>query len=366
MEGKESNKGKDTFHIPDEYTKFPPVNSRITRILMWLHNKNCDCHYGRMEDYISQLVRDVNEGETILFSFKYKGKFHKNEYPPHVLQHLQLLGKVCHAKVNEDLDYILGPCSFIKPINEDVILWRYQDINKLKDLIHTEELHMVNMDVLDDKLEGTPTHSFRNMINTVDERRKDMSLSDKMLFIPEYISGVNYEDFLDALPKIGHVNCWHASRQESTFMWENYTSGPESVVIRTNVGSIKESIKSDRPDIYEVHYIDYEHQDRVFPTPFQNMLTHKDKKYSNEKEYRILQIEDDIPPIFDGSVQHEEYKRVPVDVPTLIQEVRVHPEASIDTLYKIRRLVNSKFPHIRVLPSEYRRHLHGRTQSTEI
>ena len=359
MEDNESNKGKATFHIPDEYAKFPPGNSRIARILRRLH-KNCECHYGRMRDYISQLVCDVNEGETILFSFKYKDKFHKNEYPPHVLQHLQLLGKVCHAKVDEDLDYILGPCSFIRPINEDVILWRYQDINKFRDLIHTEELHMANMDVLDDKLEGTPTRSFRKMINTVDERKKrrDMSSSDKIMFLLEYIIGVNLGDSLDALPKIGYVSCWHASTQESHFMWENYTSSPESIVIRTNVGSIRESIKGGEPDIYEVHYVDYELQDRVFPTPIQNMLTHKDKEYSNEKEYRILQIEDDIP--------HEEYKRIPVDVPTLIQEIRVHPEASIDTLYKIRRLVSSKFPYIRVLPSEYRRHSHGRTQSTEI
>lgn len=351
---KNTNKGKSPFHIPDEYANFPPGNSLIARILRWAH-KNCDCHYGKMGDYIPQLVRDVNDGKTILFSFKYKDKFQENEYPPHVLLHLQQLGKVCHAKVNEDLDYILDPSSFVRPINKDVTLWRYQDISKFKDLIDTEELHLSNMDVLDDKLEGKPTRSFRNMINTVDEYRRSekMSLSDKIMFLLEAGSAYNYEDLLDALPKNGYVSCWHASDQESPFMWENYTSRPESVAIRTNVGSIRESIQGKKTDIYEVHYVDYEHQDRVLPTPYIHMLTHKDRKYSNEKEYRILQI-DNVNPFSSESTQREEHKRIPIDIPNFIQEIRVHPKASIDTLYKIRRLVNYKFPNIRVLPSKYR------------
>ena len=357
------NKKREPFGIPEELHHFPPVNNLIARQLNWFHKKVCDCHFTKMENYIPELVQDVNDGETILFNFKYKDKFRDKEYPPHVLLHLELLSKVCHAKYNKEGDYILDSTSFVRPIDKNLSLWRYQDIKKFKDLINTEELHLSNISELPDPLEGKPTKSDTDLHRAVDAYKKsgDLDLSDKIMFLSEDITGHTLEELLSLVARNAYINCWHSNDRESEDMWDTYgkDKNNESVVIRTNVEGINKSIKGGNKkgdvNIYEVHYLDYDGQDRVLPTPYPHILTHKDKYFMNENEYRILHI--DISPDNPFSIlstQPQKFKRIQVNIPNLVQEVRVHPRASIDTLYKTRQLVNSKFPHIPVLQSDYR------------
>ena len=131
------------------------------------------------------------------------------------------------------------------------------------------------------------------------------------------------------------------------------------------MGAIIEAVEHEpNASTWKIHYLDYpastEKADRVHSNKLEHLASHKDKKYSYEKEYRIIHFD----------LRHigrrlftrtrlnrpgRQCARIAVDLSKVIQEVGLHPDADPSFAKEVKDLVREKLPNIEVVQSDLAR-----------
>ena len=206
--------------------------------------------------------------------------------------------------------------SLIAP-QDDAILWRYMSFTKFMSLLMQNALFFARADRLGDPFEGS-----LSQLNIELSPAINKGIPDK------YIKQLH--EYIKDKRRFTLVNCWHESQIESDAMWKLYAPYGEGIAVRTDFGSLKESlVGEDIVHIGRVNYVDYgttfiRENDPLAP------FIHKRKSFEHEKEVRaIIEKHNSIdgkivvggPDIYEDGLYHE------VKIQELIKEVVVPPYA---------------------------------------
>jgi hypothetical protein len=126
---------------------------------------------------------------------------------------------------------------------DSVSLWRYLDLGRFLWMLETQSLYFARLAEFNDRFEATLPAGLRERLN-----RTPSSFLDKM-----------YQLYADR----SVITCWHENEYESEAMWSLYTSGPEGVAIKTNVGRVRAAMRGGPSNllIARVRYIDHARDD---------------------------------------------------------------------------------------------------------
>ena len=224
-----------------------------------------------------------------------------------------------------------------QPPSEDLVIWRYMDLTKFVSLLETRSIFFVRVAQLDDPFEG----SFPVSQSPV-ERVLEM--------LPQGVfpEGVTVEvppspgllDFWSWMRNWAMVSCWHAVAHESAAMWKLYAKTEAGVAIRSTVGRLRQALGTPLPplngffggDRYHLGMIEYiDFSSSHIPTG--NVVAQffrKRRSFEHEHELRVLFERHPITidrraDYTQKPTEHGQY--IPVDLTTLICDIRVAPQA---------------------------------------
>src|ERR1035437_7498380 len=241
-------------------------------------------------------------------------------------------------------------------LEENTPLWRYMSLDKLVNLLSTNELHFTPLAsfVESDPFEGyLPAVAFEADASIFRPHIEDSELAFQL--VEEHRRNVGHEltkeeralvlsqlGDLKAAPRLYHaaiakalsVKCWHMNKGESEAMWRLYGDSGKGIAVETTLGALKESIQvgesAFRVHIYPVKYLDF----------FDSTLTPADCvvegqrapllkriSYEHEREVRAFILR--VPESTRRALDLESWKPVPVRIPVelnhLVKAVHVSP-----------------------------------------
>jgi hypothetical protein len=213
-------------------------------------------------------------------------------------------------------------------------LLRYMDFWKFEDLFKTQTLYFCRADKFDDALEGMP--SPKGVQGT---SRSDLAFQNTAIRVePSYEDQLAYRAIAKGCT---FVNCWHINTIDTPAMWKSYTKSNDSLLVVTTQERLEASLKQ-QVVMAGVKYVSSETPRTEFGD--RSLFFYKDAQYSFEQEYRLLI---DLL-MLGGSISPDDendfFRRVPVDLSTLIQFIQPHPEANEETRSKIETLVREHLP----------------------
>lgn len=226
--------------------------------------------------------------------------------------------------------------SYMIPLENDAILWRYLNLKKFESLLKEQALFFCRDDKFTDKFEGAiPTKEFIC-------RNSKLSNSKKILYSNKH----------QEMKKFTLINCWHININESNTMWKIYLNFNEGVAIQTHYNKLKEVLNNAKEMflISKIRYLDYDKDIWYHKTEFPHnkycMLTpliHKRKEFIDEKEFRILYE-------IDEEERNDEYywdkqesnvgKFIKIDLKNLIEKIILPPNINSSLKEKIVSLIN--------------------------
>ena len=242
---------------------------------------------------------------------------------------------------------------------DETVLWRYMDFYKFIDIIERNALFFVRADKFEDPYEGVfPKGNLLELEQIVGSQTQDPIILQNIHKV--------YTQIKDA----GHIlcNCWHDNTCESEAMWKVYSKNEDSIVIKTNVKSLKNSLLgTENVYIGKVNYIDYDGLQPVFEKIISvyTQYLHKRKSFEHEHEVRAIIDRDALMEShggkdsfnsmkldpFTGKWTHKEICKIglhyAVDVSTLIHEIIVSPysnENFTDLVKLVRDRYGLNFP----------------------
>lgn len=183
------------------------------------------------------------------------------------------------------------------------IIWQYMCLSKFIDLLREQKLYFNRIDNFKDKAECT------------------LTAIDKKIFRYDK----DAKEYWEKERKRHFISCWVEASHELALMWDTY--GKNGVAVKTTVGHLAASMKSDKEHLVylsRVNYIDVQVESSQKPGTLINVLKvplTKRNYYSQEQEIRLLysnyDVADDTPTGY----------KLPLDIKQLIEEVRVYPGA---------------------------------------
>lgn len=198
--------------------------------------------------------------------------------------------------------------------SDDVVVWRYLNLERLLDLLVSSQLYLCRLDRFRDPWEGVFPRS-------VVEQLRSRHTPEQYKAIITAIEGIRTSLF---------ANCWHESPHESAALWKQY-SNASGVAIRTTIGSIKKAIQGNLSyHIGRVRYLDSETDKRIeMPVSALVVPFLKRKSFEYEREVRVLIWDPKkIGPPDPGSTLPDGIE-LPVRIETLVETLYVSPEAPI-------------------------------------
>jgi hypothetical protein len=203
-------------------------------------------------------------------------------------------------------------------------IWRYMDFYKFEDLVQTSALYMSRIDMFPDNLEGISPESCKNSI--LSESRLDDEEMEQQLELFNERTAINRKN--------GFVCCWHLNKSLNPTMWQEYgKDNSDSVAIETTTGQLRKSFTNTTlPLIYE--YI------RYFDEPFFNQETYwfpslfKRREFEYEQEFRCA--------IYAANLYGAKFTRLNLNLEHLITKIHLHPNAKIEQVNKIKKMLNDK------------------------
>ena len=212
--------------------------------------------------------------------------------------------------------------------NDDTVIWHYMTIPNFIYLLNQRLLYFSRVDHLEDKAEV--------LVSDIEKQYW------KTLF------RIDLDPWIESERKKVFINCWIKSSIELSTMWSAYATHGEGVAIKTTVDRLIRSYTGEAlVTILDVNYIDYKNEtvqpqgDRINVLRF---FSAKRIFYKPEQELRL---------IYESSKADEFSSfQIPIDIDTLVEELRVGPNANSDILSAIRTLVSAAGCHFPVLNSE--------------
>lgn len=162
---------------------------------------------------------------------------------------------------------------FKSPSNDDLIIWRYMNFEKLMWMLRDKSLYFCNSEQFEDEFEGSTTAISKSIRKaTFDDRYNSLKTQCSLLY-----------------RKMIHINCWHMDDTESKGMWDLYTDRNNGIAIKSTLGNLKKAIEKDKHSIFisRIYYLDYEKSYIPEGCMFYEFLC-KRNGYSHEKELRAL------------------------------------------------------------------------------
>ena len=221
-----------------------------------------------------------------------------------------------------------------RSVAQEQSLLRYMDLWKFEDLLKTRELYFTRADKFYDPLEGSLSK----------EEVHGTSNSDVAFAAAVKIDRGSYErasEYRATSKGCTFINCWHINTNEDQRMWDAYTTSSDSVVVITTAHRLAASMKQ---SVFGagVRYVSEDTPRTEFDE--RSLFFYKDVAYEFEREFRLLI---DLMTL-GGSVHRDDpvdvFRRVPIDLSTLIYAIQPHPRATQETKDKIGALVRQHLP----------------------
>ena len=212
--------------------------------------------------------------------------------------------------------------------DENIVIWRYMSLFKFIDLLKTEELHLARMDKFEDIREGSlPFDIYKQMYSNMEIR---ILKNEKEIEIASHNANI-------ARTMSTYINCWTSNEKESYALWKIYLDNTDGVAIKSTKERLNKalSLYKGKFDIDEVQYIDFNDID-YFKRKHQTKIAAdriKDLPYKYENEIRVIYVDKTIKIEIDKKINPIEikvasFKKLKVNLDTLIQEIYVPPYAS--------------------------------------
>jgi len=214
-------------------------------------------------------------------------------------------------------------CAGIKIPNNETIVWRYLSLKKFLDLICREQLYLCRMDLFEDKMEGrVPLENLR-----------EKASSDDLSRIDEYVEKTRKEQF---------VSCWTMCPDESYVHWKTFSEKDYGIAIKSTVERLMLNFQKEKRPVYigKVEYIAPNDKYIFWGNTYQFSFQ-KRKHFEQEQEVRIL-TDLSLKEQEDSSIANSPNMYIPVDVKTLIEEIRLVPGADENLKNAIELLLKNK------------------------
>ncbi|MBY0511537.1 MAG: hypothetical protein K2P94_15465 [Rhodospirillaceae bacterium] len=227
--------------------------------------------------------------------------------------------------------------SFPRPENPRAMLWRYMDLHKFVWMVRERRLFMPRLSLLEtnDPMEGTTPPAELAWWQpaaanaTTDEQRQ------RLLHNRQAMDG-----FVKMYRPHWYVSCWHMQEFENYAMWRCFTSTPSAVAIHTTFEDLEECLP-EYVQVGIVRYIDYRKDQLASLNLFEHIM-HKRHHFSYEREVRAVISGLSLPELGGDHIAFHSTATAytpPIDLHRLIRGIRLHPEASLDVLRSVEKLV---------------------------
>jgi hypothetical protein len=235
---------------------------------------------------------------------------------------------------------------FYKIPKLDLSIWHYMDFWKLENLVNERCLYFRRSDKLEDDMEGKYAEANRSYTTAMYERfLKAYPIQDSH----EHREAGN-EPFRHAV----FINCWHINRVESVAMWKRFTKTDNSVVLRTTVRRLLQSVSEQIPNTNErqlkvlASKVTYAPQ-TIPRTEWDNHgpYFYKDTKFMDEREFRLITH----PPEDHAIGEEDVAQKLPIGPAALIEQIVIHPRRSIEFKNRIKDFLQTKEIRISVSKS---------------
>lgn len=207
---------------------------------------------------------------------------------------------------------------------EETMVWRYGDYRKFNRLFEEKKFYFRRADKLADEFEGRFTAA--NAVGSSElfgNAAKELNLGDLK----------KIRDIQESHRSRTFLQCWHQNTVEESRMWKEYTSCPESIVVRSTVGALARAVGE------HCHGLAVEYVEESFAIPEMHSLApvvYKRKHFEFEREFRLVHR---LPP--DESIyldREDDYFRLIAGDPVLFaHEVRFHPQATLEFKERVHR-----------------------------
>lgn len=234
----------------------------------------------------------------------------------------------------------------LKRPHGNTVVWRYIGLDKLIDLLVTNELFFSNAASMSDKYEGkipkkNVKYILKNLKSQTEFFTEEEALTEGRMLIEEANANRNF----------AHINCWTINQHESYALWKIYLDGAKSgVAIKTTISKLEKSIKKNNNEkVYftSVNYTDYIVED---PSNIFTLLSTKNKFYSYESELRLITMK---PETIVSSKEKlsikKEGRRIKIILTDIIDEIYLSPfsgkwldNSIIQTLNKFNPILAKK------------------------
>jgi hypothetical protein len=228
----------------------------------------------------------------------------------------------------------------LEPQDPDAVIWRFMELWKFQDLMTSRELYFCRADLLGDDNEGLPPE---NIV-------PDLNLNP--LDVRDALTIDHYIGVLAQRRRSSFVNCWYLSTEPTAAMWQDY--GSDGLAISSRYSLLKAGLESgkDRGFLGLVHYGASHLKGRSWNVL--RFISTKREQFAHEKEVRALLWfpdecggdtwhfdENNIPhrrPLTEAPATLPKFKRLRVDLCSLITEIQLSPWASGTTFAEVNRM----------------------------
>lgn len=211
---------------------------------------------------------------------------------------------------------------FKSPKNDDMIIWRYMNLEKFEWMLRDKALYFCNSEQFEDKFEGstTPLNKIVREI-TYSDKYKTLKTNSLLLY-----------------RKMIHINCWHMDINESRGMWDLYTKKSNGIAIKSTLGDFKDAIENDKhlTFISKVYYLDYE-KSYIQENCLFNEFLCKRNGYDHEKELRALFLKGyDLSRFSESEIRGT---NVVTNLEVLINQIVLCPEATPQFEKEVNKII---------------------------
>jgi hypothetical protein len=217
---------------------------------------------------------------------------------------------------------------FTPPADKNVLIWRYMDFTRFVSLLNSGSLYLTRCDQFDDHFEGSAEQP--DTPRRLENIRRE--LMDKAAMTPDQLSAVLAGLWRKYQRQYVFINCWHMNNQESAAFWRQYGKVNYTIAIQTTYTKLKEALP-DRFYVGEVNYVDHQTYMNDEKEGFFSIMC-KRKSFAHERELRVcyvdsyeFQQDSKDPKVLFLEPNPRLFETVPVDLQTLIDSVRIAPDA---------------------------------------
>jgi hypothetical protein len=209
--------------------------------------------------------------------------------------------------------------SEFKQIDDNSVLWRYQDLPRYLDLLLKQQLFFCRADRFEDPFEGKyPIHN--QLPGDIEKDRDSTSDSAEANEEEQRKKNAIKRPFVT-------LNSWHSNKDENYAMWKIYAKGTYGLAIQTTYKRLKHCFHTtDKPVfIGKVNYYDDHEQSNFCDGSLLPFLS-KRKIYQYESEVRCCYELPQNKSTFDWQAQGaEDGIFIPVDINILIERIYISP-----------------------------------------